>query len=177
MSDDVGSDAQKHMASAFGVTATNFTAQDVNELIKQAAQARVQSQDTRSVPNGSMSSIQDNASPNTRLMRMVQQVKEVLPQVPSPSIARDLSRTHCVDTTITNILEGRVSYIPEKEGNEPKPPGDAKSTSSELSSKTTPTRPQAIRFSRLPDERQKVLNQRKKEMLENARRRFRNNQA
>ena len=42
-------------------------------------------------------------------------------------------RTHCVDTTITNILEGRVSYIPEKEGNEPKPPGDGKSTSSELS--------------------------------------------
>jgi len=25
------------MASAFGVTATNFTAQDVNELIKQAS--------------------------------------------------------------------------------------------------------------------------------------------
>lgn len=57
------------------------------------AQARVQSQDTRSVPNGSTSSIHDNASPNTRLMRMVQQVKEVLPQVPSPSIARDLSKS------------------------------------------------------------------------------------
>lgn len=24
-------------------------------------------------------------------------------------------RTHCVDTTITNILEGRVSYVPEKD--------------------------------------------------------------
>ena len=35
---------------------------------------------------------------------------------------------------------------------------------------TTPTRPQAITFSRLPDERQKLLNQRKKEMLEHARR-------
>jgi len=57
------------------------------------AQARVQFQDTSSVPNGSTSSIQDNASPNTRLMRMVQQVKEVLPQVPSPSIARDLSKS------------------------------------------------------------------------------------
>lgn len=55
--------------------------------------AQVRVQDTRSVPNGSTSSIQDNASPNTRLMRMVQQVKEVLPQVPSPSIARDLSKS------------------------------------------------------------------------------------
>lgn len=176
-SEDGGSDVQKHMASAFGVTATNFTAQDVNELIKQAAQARVQAQETRSVQNGSTPSNQGSASPNTRLMRMVQQVKEVLPQVPSPSIARDLSRTHCVDTTITNILEGRVSYIPEKEGNEVKSNSDVKSTSSGLSSETTPTRPQTITFSRLPDERQKLLSQRKKEMLENARRRFRTNQA
>lgn len=176
-SDDVGSDVQKHMASAFGVTATNFTAQDVIELIKQAAQARDQAQEARSIQNGSTPSNQDSASPNTRLMRMVQQVKEVLPQVPSPSIARDLSRTHCVDTTITNILEGRVSYIPEKEGNEVKSNSDVKSTSSGLSSETTPTRPPAITFSRLPDERQKLLSQRKKEMLENARRRFRNNQA
>ena len=30
-------------------------------------------------------------------------------------------RTHCVDTTITNILEGRVSYVPEKQGAEAKP--------------------------------------------------------
>ncbi|XP_020623884.1 ancient ubiquitous protein 1-like [Orbicella faveolata] len=141
------------------------------------AQARVQAHETRSVQNGSTPSNQDSASPNTRLMRMVQQVKEVLPQVPSPSIARDLSRTHCVDTTITNILEGRVSYIPEKEGNEAKSTSDVQSTSSGLSSETTPTRPQTITFSRLPDERQKLLSQRKKEMLENARRRFRNSQA
>lgn len=43
-------------------------------------------------------------------------------------------RTHCVDTTITNILEGRVSYIPEKEGNEAKSTSDVQSTSSGLSS-------------------------------------------
>lgn len=55
-------------------------------------QARVQAHETRSVQNGSTPSNQDSASPNTRLMRMVQQVKEVLPQVPSPSIARDLSK-------------------------------------------------------------------------------------
>ena len=59
------------------------------------AQARVQAQKPKSVQNGSTPSNQDSASPNTRLMRMVQQVKEVLPQVPSPSIARDLSKLVC----------------------------------------------------------------------------------
>ena len=59
------------------------------------AQARVQAQETKSVQNGSTPSNQDSARPNTRLMRMVQQVKEVLPQVPSPSIARDLSKSVC----------------------------------------------------------------------------------
>ncbi|KAJ7356306.1 Ancient ubiquitous protein 1 [Desmophyllum pertusum] len=178
-SDDVSSDVQRHMASSLGVTATSFTAQDVNELIKhiniQAAQARVQSQQPKPAQNGSTPPNQgpSNASPNTRLMQMVQQVKEVLPQVPSPSIARDLSRTHCVDTTITNILEGRVSYVPEKEGSEAKSASDVKSDSNE----TTPTKPQTITFSRLPEQRQQLLTQRKAEMLENARRRFRNNQA
>ena len=37
----------------------------------------------------------NNASPNTRLTRMVKQVREVLPQVPSTVIARDLS-TWCL---------------------------------------------------------------------------------
>ncbi|KAL9983573.1 hypothetical protein ACROYT_G005767 [Oculina patagonica] len=175
-SGDFCSDVQKHMATVLGVTATNYTAQDVNELIKQTAQARAQSQE---VQNSSVPPNQspNNASPNTRLMQMVQQVKEVLPQVPSPSIARDLSRTHCVDTTITNILEGRVSYVPEKEGSEAKSASDSnRTTPSGFPKETTPTKPQTITFSRSPDERQKLLNQRKKEMMEIARRRFRDDQ-
>ena len=60
-------------------------------LICPVAQARAQSQGAQNgitPPNQGPNS----ASPNTRLMQMVQQVKEVLPQVPSPSIARDLSK-------------------------------------------------------------------------------------
>lgn len=173
--DDICSEVQQHMASSSGLTATSFTAQDVNEL--EAAQTSTQSQAPQSAQNGSTPPNQPpgSISPNTRLMRMVQQVREVLPQVPSSAVARDLSRTHCVDTTITNILEGRVSYIPEKEGNDAKSDSDIKSTSLGNSNETIPTKPQ-ITFSRSPEERQRLLHQRKAQMLENARRRFRNNQ-
>lgn len=44
-----------------------------------------------------------------------------------------LGRTHCVDTTIANILEGRVSYVPEKESNHTEIRGDVKINSTALS--------------------------------------------
>ncbi|XP_015758529.1 PREDICTED: ancient ubiquitous protein 1-like [Acropora digitifera] len=169
------SDVQKHMASALGVAATNYSSDDVNELMKQiesqskgVPQAPIQaSQNVRSIPRDT-----GNATPNTRLTRMVKQVRDVLPQVPSTVIARDLSRTHCVDTTIANILEGRVSYVPEKESNHTEINNDVKTSSTTLSNETAPTKPQPVTFSRSPEERQKLLNQRKVIMLENARRRF-----
>lgn len=179
-SDDVCSDLQKLMASALGVTPTSYSSEDVSELIKQinlqAAQARALSQQPKPAPNGRTPPNQDpnNASPNTRLTRMVQQVKDVLPQVPATVISRDLSRTHCVDTTITNILEGRVSYVPEKENSKTESSSDAKITTARVSNETTPTKTQEVTFSRFPEERQKLLNERKAMMLENARRRFLN---
>lgn len=170
--EDISSDVQKHMASSSGLMPTGFTAQDVKDL--EAVQANPQSQEPKSAPNGSTPSSQppSSTSPNTRLARMVQQVREVLPQVPSSAISRDLSQTHCVDTTITNILEGRVIYTPEKEA---KSDNEVKSASLGNFKEKTPTTPQ-ITFSRNSEERQRLLNQRKAQMLENARRHFRDNQ-
>lgn len=82
------------MASALGVAATNYSSDDVNELMKQVEsqskgvpQAPIQaSQNVRSIPRDT-----GNATPNTRLTCMVKQVRDVLPQVPSTVIARDLS--------------------------------------------------------------------------------------
>ena len=84
------------MASVLGVSATSYSSDDVSELIKQikAQAAMTQSQLPKPVQNGSLTPpTQDpsNVSPNTRLTKMVQQVKEVLPQVPSAVISRDLS--------------------------------------------------------------------------------------
>ena len=53
-----------------------------------------QPQEPKSAPNGSTPPSQplNSTSRNTRLARMVQQVREVLPQVPSSAISRDLSK-------------------------------------------------------------------------------------
>lgn len=83
------------MASALGVAATNYSSDDVNELMKQieaqsksVSQAPIQAgQNGRSIPRTDVC----NSTPNTRLTRMVKQVRDVLPQVPSAVIARDLS--------------------------------------------------------------------------------------
>lgn len=86
------------------------------------------------------------AKSDTRLAGMVQQVKEVLPHVPVDVIRRDLrtsnvglfshsdfcdrdafvvERTFCVDTTVSNIVEGTIRFTPE-----PVPPAGRSSTSS-----------------------------------------------
>ncbi len=74
------------------------------------AQARAQSQEAQhssTPPNQSP----NNASPNTRLMQMVQQVKEVLPQVPSPSIARDLSKLWVLLLNLSHVHKFLVIEI------------------------------------------------------------------
>lgn len=175
-SNDFG-DVQKHMASALGVEATNYSSEDVVELIKEiemlASKTVLPAPTQTSHPTAPKQEARiNNASPNTRLTRMVKQVREVLPQVPSTVIARDLSRTHCVDTTLTNILEGRLSYVPEKEINHTDTCNDINRGSKAVSDEAAPTKPQTVTFSRFPEERQKLLSQRKAMMLESARRRF-----
>ena len=70
-----------------------------------SAQARAQSQQPKPAPNGRTPPNQDpnNASPNTRLTRMVQQVKDVLPQVPATVISRDLSEYKTLALETVNI--------------------------------------------------------------------------
>ena len=44
-----------------------------------------------------------------------------------------LGRTHCVDTTITNFLEGRVSYLPEKESSKVESSSDVNGSPTRIS--------------------------------------------
>ena len=88
------------MASALGVAATNYSSEDVRELIKQL---ETQSKTTLQVPTQTSQSAISSpkqdvkaTTPNTRLTRMVKQVREVLPQVPSAVISRDLSKSRVI---------------------------------------------------------------------------------
>ncbi|KAJ8716336.1 hypothetical protein PYW08_013621 [Mythimna loreyi] len=53
--------------------------------------------------------------PGADVSRLAHQVKEVLPRVPYADILRDLAITRSVDVTITNFLEGVTPYTPETE--------------------------------------------------------------
>lgn len=76
----------------------------------------------------------DSYSYNSDVRRMANQVKEVLPHVPFDAIFKDLSKsfiyfffrrnincvdfpvkTKNVDNTITNILEGRIHFVPDQQ--------------------------------------------------------------
>ncbi|NWQ69051.1 AUP1 protein, partial [Neopipo cinnamomea] len=121
-SEDFALRVQELLAMELGVVSTRITAADRTEHMKRlrhtsrlpfapggsssqrlVAQPRVPSR----LPGG--------APEDMQVVAMAQQVKEVLPHVPLEVIRTDLAQTNCVDTTIANLLEGRVSFFPESQ--------------------------------------------------------------
>ncbi|XP_072263106.1 lipid droplet-regulating VLDL assembly factor AUP1 [Pyxicephalus adspersus] len=139
------------LALSLGVCATSHTAADQAEYVKRRAR---DPPPRRQQPPSVSPAAQDMAG----------RVKEVLPQVPLSVIHRDLALTGCVDTTITNILEGGVPYVPEAE------PQTGSETPGRSSS--PPTRTVQKGFARKPEERHLSLQERKEALYEHARRRY-----
>ncbi|CAH1998016.1 unnamed protein product [Acanthoscelides obtectus] len=114
---------------------------------------------------------------NPRLQRMTMQIREVLPHVPFNAIYNDLCHTESVDNTITNILEGRVQFTPES----PSTSSDS-STPSTSAFKEHPTSPVGSQllssntavtsFPKSASERAKSFQERKMQLIANARRRY-----
>lgn len=103
--------------------------------------------------------------PSSTIMRMSTQVAEVLPNVPRDVILRDLSRTGSVDTTISNILEGVVSYTPLS--SEPQPPQSRPSSSSNIGA--TSRSDDVPKFSTSSFDRMASFQERKSKMIAEAR--------
>lgn len=167
---------QQLMATEMGVAATNHTSADKVEYAKrklipqdpQNNQTRRKELATPSTPSRTLGSAADPTTPDTRLNTMAKQVREVLPHVPLEVIKRDLGSTRDVDLTITNILEGRISFTPETSSG-----GTAnKATSSASPSTSTPKPIHAQSFSKSPKDRALSLDERKQALRENARRRY-----
>jgi len=92
------------MAGKAGVKATNFTSHDAFEFAKRHILERAARANNWN--NGRVTHPYD---------QLAARVKEIVPQVPLNIIISDLERTGgSVDVTMTNILEGRVSYTPEE---------------------------------------------------------------
>ncbi|XP_059489789.1 lipid droplet-regulating VLDL assembly factor AUP1-like [Neocloeon triangulifer] len=164
------------IATRLGVQATNFTLGDKKELEKRLVITPVRQQEHRV------------AQRNAELQRMVAQVREVLPYVPADVVRKDLFRTKSVDITISNILEGHISFVPVLPSTPVKSPtavaqkpADQPSSSS-TSSVAPPTtacggesntlNTAASTFPKSAEERSMSFKERKTRLVENARRRY-----
>ncbi|KAL4642193.1 E3 ubiquitin-protein ligase AMFR-like isoform X2 [Arapaima gigas] len=126
---------------------------------------------------------------NSQLNAMAHQIQEMFPQVPFHLVLQDLQLTRSVEITTDNILEGRIQ-VPfpaqvrvfncmSSQANEwaplqvttpvasmEEPPGASGGTESE------DMEVRGSRFSKSAEERQRMLVQRKEELLQQARRRY-----
>ncbi|NXF71121.1 AUP1 protein, partial [Sclerurus mexicanus] len=179
-SEDFALRVQELLAMELGVVSTRITAADRNEHMKRlrhtsrlpfvpalsqhlAAQPRL----PPSLPRG--------APEDMQVVAMAQQVKEVLPHVPLEVIRTDLAQTNCVDTTIANLLEGRVAFFPESQEAGTDLPALSTSQAAAASgiqgSMAAPSAKTATKqFAKSPMERHLSLQERKQALYDYARR-------
>ncbi|XP_025902966.1 ancient ubiquitous protein 1 [Nothoprocta perdicaria] len=187
-SEDFALRVQELLAVELGVVSTRLTAADRAEHMKRlrhtallpfapasslAARPRVPSRVAGAGPS---------AAEDVRVTAMAQRVKEVLPHVPLEVISTDLAQTNCVDTTIANLLEGRVSFFPEsKEATTDLPApstSQAAAASAFQGSMAVPSsKPATKHFAKSSVERHLSLQERKRALYDYARRRFAEKQA
>ncbi|NXB71729.1 AUP1 protein, partial [Donacobius atricapilla] len=186
-SEDFALRVQELLAMELGVVSTRITAADRTEHMKRlrhtsrlpfapgegpgyGTPARVLLLGGPLVPP----SLPGGAPEDVRVAAMAQQVKEVLPHVPLEVIRTDLVQTDCVDTTIANLLEGRVPFFPESKetGDLPAPStSQAAAASGIQGSVAAPSsKPATKQFAKSPVERHLSLQERKRALYDYARR-------
>nr|XP_033811075.1 ancient ubiquitous protein 1 isoform X2 [Geotrypetes seraphini] len=168
---------QELLAVELGVVSTRVTAADKAEFVKR--QRHVPPLISSTAPNRSL-----GARPRTsgtgsfsleelKISRMAQRVKEVLPHVPLSIISKDLTKTNCVDTTITNLLEGKVLFTAEDPSSASASQiSTAQSSQGSLGSTSYSLKPIAKTFARSPEDRHLSLQQRKDALYEYATRKY-----
>ncbi|KAM6073021.1 lipid droplet-regulating VLDL assembly factor AUP1 isoform 4-T4 [Theristicus caerulescens] len=170
------------LAMELGVVSTRLTAADKTEHMKRLRHtsllpfAPASSQPLAARPR-MPSSLTGVAPEDVRITAMAQRVKEVLPHVPLEVIRIDLAQTNCVDTTIANLLEGRVPFFPESKeaGTDLPAPSTSQAAAAsgiQGSIAVPPSKPATKQFAKSPVERHLSLQERKRALYDYARRRF-----
>lgn len=159
---------QELLACELGVVSTKLTKADKAEYVKKKRHTPPRT--STSVRPGSIGlgfMVQSLGTDDHRIARMAQQVKDVLPHVPLNVIAKDLAKTNCVDTTITNLLESKDDAPVEASGM------SMFGSTNAYSSGSTPTiKPAAKTFGKSPADRHLSLQERKEALYNFARRRY-----
>ncbi|NXH86107.1 AUP1 protein, partial [Edolisoma coerulescens] len=174
-SEDFALRVQELLAMELGVVSTRITAADRTEHMKRLRHTSRLPFAPGGGPGGGVPpSVPRGAPEDVRVMAMAQQVKEVLPHVPLEVIRTDLVQTNCVDTTIANLLEGRVPFFPESQeaGDLPAPStSQAAAASGIQGSVAAPSsKPATKQFAKSPVERHLSLQERKRALYDYARR-------
>ncbi|KAM6073020.1 lipid droplet-regulating VLDL assembly factor AUP1 isoform 3-T3 [Theristicus caerulescens] len=182
LSEDFALRVQELLAMELGVVSTRLTAADKTEHMKRLRHtsllpfAPASSQPLAARPR-MPSSLTGVAPEDVRITAMAQRVKEVLPHVPLEVIRIDLAQTNCVDTTIANLLEGRVPFFPESKeaGTDLPAPSTSQAAAAsgiQGSIAVPPSKPATKQFAKSPVERHLSLQERKRALYDYARRRF-----
>ncbi|NXU45973.1 AUP1 protein, partial [Drymodes brunneopygia] len=173
-SEDFALRVQELLAMELGVVSTRITAADRTEHMKRLRHTARLPFAPGEGPGGVPPSLSGGAPEDVRVGAMAQQVKEVLPHVPLEVIRTDLVQTNCVDTTIANLLEGRVPFFPESKeaGDLPAPStSQAAAASGIQGSVAAPSsKPATKQFAKSPVERHLSLQERKRALYDYARR-------
>lgn len=104
----------------------------------------------------------------SELMKRANHVKEILPRVPLKDILKELEKTRSVDITITNFLEGLTPYTPE---NLPEAVVEPQPSTSKAQPKYITPIPTGT-FPKTAKERQMSFQERKAQMIAEARQRY-----
>ncbi|XP_036407464.1 lipid droplet-regulating VLDL assembly factor AUP1 isoform X2 [Megalops cyprinoides] len=167
---------QELLAIELGVVSTQFTKADKAEHIKRKRHVAPRTTNSnlgarpRTSPQGSTAP--GPGMEDRRIASMAQQVKEVLPDIPLSVITRDLVRTNCVDTTITNLLEHSEETLLESPSGTPSGPSRGHPAPPAPAPATSAIKPSANTFGKSPIDRHMSLKERKEALYEYARRRY-----
>ncbi|KFZ52915.1 Ancient ubiquitous protein 1, partial [Podiceps cristatus] len=178
-SEDFALRVQELLAMELGVVSTRLTAADKTEHMKRLRHTSLPpfapaSSQPRAARPRTPSSLTEVAPEDVRITAMAQRVKEVLPHVPLEVIRIDLAQTNCVDTTIANLLEGRVPFPESREAGTDLPAlasSQAAAASGTQGSGAVPSsKPATKQFAKSPVERHLSLQERKRALYDYARR-------
>ncbi|XP_064785467.1 E3 ubiquitin-protein ligase AMFR [Oncorhynchus masou masou] len=118
---------------------------------------------------------------NSQLNAMAHQIGEMFPEVPYHLVLQDLQLTRSVEVTTDNILDGRivvpfpiqpVDHSASQVNLSPQDVGGASGSSEFVTPEVEDFEVRGSRFSKSAEERQKILLQRKDELLLRAQRRY-----
>ncbi|KAF5269958.1 hypothetical protein FQR65_LT05757 [Abscondita terminalis] len=164
---------REEIATALKVELSEYSASDLLEWEKRIMEDVVRREmEARQRPNTSSS-----LNSNPTIHRMACQVKEVLPMVPYNTICMDLMKTRNVDQTITNILEGNVTYIPESPSHTPSAQSTSNVVVNPSTSKDQRFKPDSLNtaapsFGKSAQDRMLSFQERKKQLIDTARQRY-----